>query len=87
MTNTNVQTVVTFLIENFSKSVTSADLMTLDGVETVMNTFEIMHELVGTKSVTQDAETKYGKNVLVWKLTNGQESAFALWLRYFKASA
>jgi hypothetical protein len=87
MENNTLNTIVKFLIENWSKAVTSADLARLDGVETLVQTFEVMHELVASNSVTQAAEDKYGKNVLVWRLANGQESAFALWVRYLRGDS
>jgi hypothetical protein len=84
MENNTLNNVVTYLIESWNKSVTSADLLKVDGVETLVQTFGIMDELVSSNSVVQTAEDKYGKRVIVWTLANGQESAFALWVRYVK---
>lgn len=77
--NITRNSVVTYLIENWNKAVTSADLLKLNDVETLVQTFTIMHELVNSKAVTQTPEDKYGKRVIVWRLVNGQESAFDLW--------
>jgi hypothetical protein len=84
--NTTLNTVVKHLIENWNKTTTSADLAKLEGVETLVEIFAIMHELVASNSVIQDAMDKSGKRVIVWTLANGQESAFALWVRYLKVA-
>jgi hypothetical protein len=88
MSNSTLNTIVTYLILNRTKDHTSADFVKeLGETSTVLDVYAAMAELTNTGHVTRANTEKYGKTAVTWSVKDSDENhAIALWDAYLKAN-